>query len=130
MNAVEIANRAFNRLVAVDEIVAALTSKEVELLETTYANDLSTAVGKILRLLLARGAVYSPGKFGTRHHYGIASVLDPTTATLPTEESRRQRVLELVRCTVAELGYAVRNADVLKYASSSLYAEDLSPEMI
>lgn len=130
LRAVEVANLAFRRVVSVDEIVAALTVKEVELLETTYANDLSTSVSKILQLLRVRGAVFSPGKAGQRYYYGVESVLDPATASLPTEESRRRRVLELVRRTVAALRCAVRSADVIEYAASLTEASDLSPNLI
>lgn len=130
LRAVEVANLAFRRVVSVDEIVAALTAKEVELLQATYANPLSNIVSKILQLLRVRGAVFSPGKVGTRYYYGVESVLDPATVSLPTEESRRRRVLELVRRTVAELGRGVRTADVVEYAASSPQAADLPPDLI
>lgn len=130
LRAVEVANLAFRRVVRVDEIVPALTVKEVKLLETTYASDLSTAVSSILQLLRVRGAVFSPGKVGQRYYYGVESVLDPATASLPTEESRRRRVLELVRRTVAALGCAVRSADVIEYAASLIEASDLSPNLL
>jgi HEAT repeats len=130
LRAVEIVNLAFRRVASVDEIISALTAKEVGLLETTYANDLSTVISKILQLLRVRGAVFSPGKVGTRYYYGVAGVLDPATASLPTEESRRRRVLELVRQVVVELGRAVRTADVLEYAASSPNADGLLPDFI
>lgn len=117
-------------MVCVDEVVAALTVKERNLLEQTYSKDLSSLVAVILRLLLVRSVVFSPGKFGTRYYYGVASVLDPVTSPLPTEESRRRRVLELVRRTVMELGRAVRNIDVLEYAASTLDVGDLTPTLI
>ena len=130
LRAVEVANLAFRRVVSVDEIIAALTAKEIELLQMTYANALSIIVSKILQLLRLRGAVFSPGKVGTRYYYGVRDVLDPTTTSLPTEESRRRRVLGLVRKTVAELGRAVRTADVVEYAASSPTAADLPPHLI
>lgn len=130
LRAVEVANLAFRRVVSVDEIIAALTAKEIELLQTTYANALSIIVSKILQLLRVRGAVFSPGKVGTRYYYGVRDVLDPATSSLPTEESRRRRVLGMVRKTVAELGRAVRTADVVEYAALSPAAAGLPSHLI
>lgn len=130
LRATEIANLAFRRAVSVEEILAALTTKETEMLETAYENALSAAVSKILQLLRARGTVFSAGKVGTRYYYGVAGVLDPAAVSLPADESQRRRALELARRAVASLGRAVRNADVLEYAASSPEYGDFPPEMI
>lgn len=127
MRAVEIANLAFKRVVNVDEAIKALTAKEFEILQSTYSNPLSATVSKILGLLRARGLVFTPGKFGQRSYYGVASVLDPKTASLPSELSRRQRVLQLVRLTVKKLGRAVRTGDILDNAAELLDMHDLTP---
>jgi hypothetical protein len=127
LRALEIANLAFRRVVNVDEAIKALTAKEFEILQSTYTNPLSATVSKIIGLLHARGLVFTPGKFGQRGYYGVASVLDPKTASLPSEPSRRQRVLHLVRLTVKKLGRAVRTGDILDNAAELLDVPGITP---
>jgi hypothetical protein len=130
LRALEIANRALRRTVSVDEILKALMPKEINVLQATYPKDLSSTVSVILKLLCRRGCAFSPGKLGTRRFYGIANVLG-TAISLPLmQESRRQRVLRLVRHAVQKLGRAVRIGDILEYAASSPEAGDISPNDI
>jgi hypothetical protein len=127
LRAVEIANRALQRVVNVGEVLKALTPKEVKRLETTYAKELSSAVCVILHLLCVRGCIFSPGKVSDRNYYGLTSILG-SAPPLPTlEQSRRQRVLRLVRQTVEKLGRAVRMSDILEYAAASPEASALVP---
>ncbi len=126
LRAVEIANSAFRRVVAVYEVLKALTPGEVKILEATYSAELSTTVSVVLNLLRARGCVFSPGKLGKHRYYGSPRILDPA-APLPVErESRRQRVLGLVRYTVKKAGRAVRMCDILEEATGFLGTSNLS----
>ncbi|HEX8495344.1 MAG TPA: hypothetical protein VF658_21205 [Pyrinomonadaceae bacterium] len=127
LRALEIANLAFKRVVSVDELAKALNNKEREQLEAKYAKDLGQTLSKILGLLSRRGLVFSPGKIGKRSYYGTKSALDAKTAVLPTEQSRRRRVLELVQQTVNILGRAVRIGDVIEHAGASLDIGDITP---
>jgi hypothetical protein len=130
LRALEIANRALRRTVSVDEILKALTPREISALQATYPKDLSSTVSVILKLLCRRGCAFSPGKLGTRRFYGIANVLGTTTSLPLMQESRRQRVLRLVRYTVQKLGRAVRIGDILEHAASSPEVSDISPNDI
>ncbi|HEX8148360.1 MAG TPA: HEAT repeat domain-containing protein [Pyrinomonadaceae bacterium] len=127
LRAVEIANSAFRRVVAVYEVLKALTPGEVKILEATYSAELSTTVSVVLNLLRARGCVFSPGKLGKHRYYGSPRVLDPTTPLPVEKESRRQRVLGLVRYTVKKAGRAVRMCDILEKATEFLGTSNLSP---
>jgi hypothetical protein len=126
LHALEIANRALQRTVSVDEVLKALLPKEANVLKAAYPKDLSNTVCVILRLLCRRGCVFSPGKLGTRRFYGVASVLDSVTILPIMQESRRQRVLKLVRQTVQKLGRAARMHDILEHAASFPEAIHLS----
>jgi len=128
--ALEIANLAFKRVVSVDELAKALTNKERKQLEAKYAKDLGQTLSKILNLLSRRGLVFSPGKIGKRSYYGTKSALDAKTAVLPTEQSRRRCVLELVQQIVTKLGRAVRIGDVIEHAGVALDTDDLTPMTI
>lgn len=130
LRAVEIANLAFRRVVNIDEIIKALTAKEVDELQVTYANSLSSIVSKVIGLLCARGLVFTLGKYGHRSYYGVAGVLDPNTTSLPFAPSRRQRVLEYVRLTVSKLGRPVCTGDILEYTAELPEAKDITPTEI
>lgn len=131
LRAIEIANLAFRRVVNIDEVIKALTAKEVNTLHANYASSLSSIISKIIGLLSARGLAFKLSKSGHRSYYGVVGVLDPnTTTSLPFALSRRQRVLEYVRLTVIKLGRAVRTADVLEYTAKLPEANDLTPTEI
>jgi hypothetical protein len=130
LDALEIANLALKRVVTAEEVIKALSLKEVEELQASYAKSMDDSVSVILGLLIKRGSVFSPGKIGTRRYYGSRKILDPSVSLLPNIKSRRQRVLELVRQSVAELSRAVLVGDVLSYAARRAEFSDISPELI
>lgn len=127
--ALEVANLALNRVVNVEEIVKALSNKDIEELREAYVKDIDQSITAILGLLTKRGVVFSPGKLGKRRYYGAVTVLAPSSP-LPDNKSRRQRVLNLVRGAVATLKRAVLIGDVLDYAVGKAEARDISPELI
>jgi hypothetical protein len=110
----------------VEETVKALTPEESDTLQTTYAADLSKVIAKIIQLLVTRGLIFSAGKLGKHRYYGVVGIIDPATPSLPTEQSRRQRVFELVRRAVNKLGRAVRVSDVVDYAAESMDGGNLT----
>lgn len=126
LGALEEANLVNNRVVSPKEISGALSDKDKRKLEATYANKLPTVVSKILELLRARGLVFSPGKTDTHRFYGSVNVLDPSSTSVPAVQSRRRRVLGLVRETVEKLGRAVRTVDILEHAATSEETHHLS----
>ncbi|HEY0377218.1 MAG TPA: hypothetical protein VGC87_09695 [Pyrinomonadaceae bacterium] len=130
LQALEIANAALQTVANLDEIVKAFSDKEVEYLQAVYANDFYREVQAILNRLLARGVVFSPGMIGKQRYYGSVNVLDPETSPLPRKQSRRQRVMSLVRATVEELGRAVLIGDVLDYAKRIPAYVDIQPVFI
>ena len=130
LQALEIANLALKRVVTVEEIIKALTLKELEQLRENYAKDINELVGTILGLLIKRGSVFSPGKIGKKRFYGSANVLDPSTSSLPDVKSRRQRVLGLVRATVMKKKRAVLVGDVLNFATDKPECGDIVTEQI
>jgi len=130
LQALEVANLALKRVATVEEVRRALSRKEVEELEAGYAKSIHQSVSVILNLLIKRGNVFSPGRIGKHSYYGSKNILDPTASPLPDEKSRRRRVLDLVRESVAELKRAVRVGEVLDYAAGRAAYADISPEFI
>jgi hypothetical protein len=130
LQALEIANLALKRVVTVGEIIKALTRSEVEELQASYAKGIDQLVSVILSLLIKRGSVFSLGRIGKHCYYGSENILDPSVSLLPDIKSRRQRVLELVRRSVAELNRAVRVGDVMDYAAGRAEFGNISPELI
>ena len=126
LGALEKANLINNRVVSPKEISEVLSAKDKRKLEQAYANKLPVIISKILGLLLARGVVFSPGKTHPHRFYGSVNVLDPSHTLAPTVQSRRRRVLGLVRETVEKLGRAVRTVDILAHAATSEKAQGLS----
>lgn len=127
LRAAGIANRALGRAVCTSEVIKALTPREVNTLRAAYALDLGLTVSKVLGLLCARGCVFSAGKLGTRHFYGVVGVLDPATGVPPDAQSRRARVLGLVRAAVEALGRSVRMCDILEHAAKLPEVSGLKP---
>jgi hypothetical protein len=129
-DALEIANLALKRVVTTKEVIKALSRNEVKELQASYAKNMDESVSVILGLLIQRGSVFSPGKTGMRRYYGSRKILAPSVSPLPNIKSRRQRVLELVRQSVAELSRAVLVGDVLDYAARRAEFGNISPELI
>ncbi|MCA1633043.1 MAG: hypothetical protein LC802_04805 [Acidobacteria bacterium] len=127
--ALEIANAALGRVVSTEEVIKALTEAEANKLKAAYAKTINQAVPVILSLLTARKLVFSPGLIGTRRYYGSVNTLNAANSLLPNFQSRRQRVLMLLRDAVQEFGRAVRIGDVVDYAKKRGMI-DLAPQMI
>jgi hypothetical protein len=130
LQALEVANLAYKRVVNVSEISQALSNKEICHLEEAYPRNLNLTIRHILVLLTSRGLIFSPGVISRRRYYGSVHVLDQQNASLPQVQSRRRRVLELVRAVVAELGRAVRMGDVFEYTAEKPELNDLPPDLI
>jgi hypothetical protein len=111
------ANIASRRVVNNHEIVRALSDTEATQIKSAYHQNIGTVVGKILTLLQARGLVFSPGKIGGNRFYGATAVFPSGDATLPNKQTRRGRILFLVRGAVEHFKRAVRIGDVLDYAN-------------
>ncbi len=127
LEAIGAANQANQRVATIAEISKAFTPKEIARLRAVYdAKDLSTLIRKIVDLLRARGLVFTPGKIGKHRYYGSVNVLDPQTSSLPTIQSRRQRVLTLVRNAVAHYSRAARIVDIFEYAATDAEVSGLS----
>jgi hypothetical protein len=130
LQALEIANLALKRVATVGEIIKALSCSEAAELKASYAKGIDQSVSVILSLLLKRGIVFSAGRIGKHCYYGSKNLLNPSVSLLPEIKSRRQRVLELVRRSVAELNRAVRVGDVMDYAAGRAEFANISPELI
>lgn len=128
LRALEIANISYTRVATVSEVITALSlsEKDVRRIKKAYKKELTSAVSSILNQLLARQIVFSPGRVGANRYYGSVKALAPESRTLPAQTSRRQRVLELVKGTVAQLNRSVRIGDVLKYAAKCPEVHDLT----
>jgi hypothetical protein len=117
LQALEEANLSQERAVCVSEVAEKISGKDKKRLERSYSNNLGKIVVKILGLLVARGLVFSPGASNRRRFYGSVRVLDPGSTSSPNIQSRRCRMLSLVREVVLELGRAVRSVDVIDHAT-------------
>lgn len=133
LQALEAANGAHARVASLTEVALALTPAEARLLAESFVKPLPLAVRSILTLLEARGLVFTVcGKKGatSRHFYGSVRTLDPTYAEAPSEDSRRQRVLALVREAVGVCQRPVRACDVTGYALRYGDAGDISTKLL
>jgi len=126
LGALEEANIANGRVVNPKEISEALSPNDKRKLEAAYTNKLPTIISKILELLRARELVFSPVRTSTHRFYGSVNVLDPSYTSAPTVQSRRCRVLALVREAVEKLGRAVRAIDILEHANASEKGDNLT----
>ncbi|MGB7922590.1 MAG: hypothetical protein WCF57_05040 [Pyrinomonadaceae bacterium] len=129
LRALEIANAALSRVASAGEVIKALTKGEIEKIEGAYAKPLVQVVSIILSLLMRRRVVFSPGTIGRRRYYGSVNTLNSEKSPLPNFQSRRQRVLALLRASVQEYSRAVRVGDVVDYAKRH-GVSDLAPDMI
>jgi len=130
LQALKVANLAFGRVVNIDEIAEAILPKESKQLEEIYVRDRRRTISYILTRLIPSGLVFSLGRIHNYGYYGSVDVLDPTNSPLPLIQSRRQRVLELIRAAVSELRRAVRMGDILEYATGRPECLDLSNSLI
>ena len=127
-----IANIASGRVVPTTDVVAALTAAErADLLRAFARADVRQVVTKILEQLCNRGIVVSPGRVGAQRYYGVSDVLTtPHAMQLPSNQSRRQRVLSLIRAAVEATGAPVRAGDVVTFAAGRPEARDLTRTLI
>lgn len=124
------ANIASRRVVSNQEIVRALSNNEIAQIKGAYQQNIGTVIGKILTLLQARGLVFSPGKIGGNRFYGATAVFPSGDAILPDKQTRRGRVLVLVRGAVEHFKRAVRIGDVLDYTAERPGTGDLDAPTI
>lgn len=124
------ANIASQRVVSTLEIMRALSDKETAQIKSVHHQNIGTVLGKILTLLQARGLVFSPGKIGGNRYYGATAVFPSGESALPEKQSRRGRVLLLVRGAVELFKRAVRLGDVLDYAAGRPETHDLDAPTI
>jgi hypothetical protein len=124
------ANIASRRVVSTLEITRALSDNETAQIKGAYHQNIGTVLGKILTLLQARGLVFSPGKTGGSRYYGATAVFPSGESALPDKQSRRGRVLLLVRGAVEHFKRAVRIGDILDYAAGRPETRDLDAPTI
>lgn len=128
LQALQAANIAYQSVVTVNEVTKtiSLSSKDTRQLKETYSNSLNQTVAKILDQLRTRGLIFSPGMIGKQRYYGSPDALEPERRSLPSQETRRQRVLKIVKGAVEAVGRAVRIGDILEYAAKIPETHDLS----
>jgi hypothetical protein len=130
LEALESSNLAHGRVSSVTEIVGLLSKQDEKRLTNAYAQRLNAAISKILELLRARGLIFSLRNENGRRFHGSVNILRASEASAPAVQSRRCRVLELVREAVLDLRRAVRNSDILERAAESGKANEISPRNI
>lgn len=130
LQALEIANKAFTRVVVVGEVIQALSAKEKIILEDKYELALCDSVSKILGLLCKRGIVFIAGKSGKFNYYGLVGLLNPDDTDLGKFQSRRRKVLNLVRTAVIENNRALQMGEIIDFAKRINECRNLAPELI
>ncbi|HEY0459785.1 MAG TPA: HEAT repeat domain-containing protein [Pyrinomonadaceae bacterium] len=130
LQALEIANRAFNRIVSVTEIIQALSTKEKLELDERYKRKLSQPISKILGLLCKKGKVFKSARIGKRCFYGLVGLLDLENTNLDDFQSRRSRVLDLVKIAIVENGRALQMGEIIEFAGGASNYSDLDPALI
>jgi hypothetical protein len=130
LQALEIANRAFNRVVSVNEVIQALSNKEKLELSERYKNNLSQSISKILGLLCKRGKVSNAGQSGKQCYYHLVELKNLEPNNLDDFQSRRSRVLDLVKTAIVENGRALQMGEIIEFAGSIRNYSDLDPTLI
>ncbi|MFL6283680.1 MAG: HEAT repeat domain-containing protein [Pyrinomonadaceae bacterium] len=119
LEALEKSNLTHGRVVSLAEIAESISKQDNRRLADAYAQRLHPTIGKILGLLRTRGLVFSLDDGNAHRFHGSTHVLQPSGTSIPFVQSRRCRVLALVREAVLERGRAVRNSDILERADVS-----------
>lgn len=119
LNALQSSNLSHARVVSVAEIAASLSERDEKRLANSYTQQLSTSIRKILELLRVRGLVFSLRDDNGHVFHGSSNVLQASETSTPAVQSRRCRVMRLVREAVLDLNRAVRNSDILDKAAHS-----------
>ena len=130
LEAIEIANRALERPVSVDEVAQTLLPKEKLYLEDKYSTSLNNSACKILNLLCRRGLVFSTGKIGKNCYYGLVGLLTLEDLSTDNLQSRRQRTFKLVRTAVVETGKALKMGEISEFAKTHDSFKDLNSDYI
>lgn len=130
LQALEIANRGFMRVVNVSEILQALSTKEKVILEDKYDSTLSSIVSKILLLLCNHGKVFKTEKVGKFYYYGLIGLLDSNEVNLDSFQSVRYKVLKLVQIAVIENNRALQMGEIIEFAKDFAEYEKLEPKLI
>lgn len=127
LEATEIANKAFERVVTVGEVIQALLPKDLKLLKQTYSRDnFNTTISAILRLLKKRGLVFCVNQSKHRNYYGVVGIVDSEDININTLKSRRQKTLALVKTAVLETGKAMKMREISRFAMTHPSFENLN----
>jgi hypothetical protein len=131
LEAVEIANKAFERVVTVNEIIQTLLPKEIAVLERKYTIvNFSSFVSNILTQLIGRKKIFATSRVGKRRYYGILGILNPDDTDLNDLQSRRRKTFILLRTAVVESGKALKMGEIYEFAKKHEEFNDLNPTYI
>lgn len=131
LDAVEIANKAFERVVTVNEIIQTLLPKEIDILEKKYTIiNFSSFVSNVVTQLIRRKKIFATGKVGKRLYYGVVGVLNPDDTNLDDLQSRRQRTFILLRTAVVEMGKALKMGEICEFAKKRAEFKDTNPTYV
>ena len=130
LQALEIANRAFTRVVTVNEVIQALSSKEIDILNEKYNTPMTLCVSKILLLLCKRGKVFKTDKVGKVHYYGVIGLLDVEYVNLDKFQSLRSKTLKLVQEAVLEKKMALQMGELLEFIKCRKDLSNINPKLI
>jgi hypothetical protein len=128
--ALETANLALKRPVTSREVESYLPAEIVRNLRRRYRNPPADTVRAVLSQTVGTGGVYAAGLVRTRRYFASEHIIDPKRASLKSiAPSRSQRVLSLVRRSVAVERRGVRTQDLVAHAQPK-ELEGLTTEMI
>ncbi len=131
LEAVEIANKALERVVTVNEIIQVLLPKEIAVLERKYTIvNFSSFVSHILTQLIGRKKIFATGRVGKRRYYGVVGILSPDDTNLSNLYSRRHKTFMLLRTAVVESGKALKMGEICEFAKKRADFNDLNPTFI
>lgn len=130
LQALEIANKAFARVVAVNEVILALSSKEINILNNKYNSSLTLIVSKILHLLCKRGKIFKTDKVGKVRYYGILGLLSLENVTLDDFQSLRSRILKFTEAAVVKRKRALQLGEITEFIQSLKISPAIPPKLI
>lgn len=131
LDAVEIANKAFERVVTVNEIIQTLLPKEIDVLEQKYTIiNFSSFVSNIVTQLIRRKKIFATRRIGKRRYYGVVGVLNPDDTNLNDLQSRRRRTFILLRTAVVETGKALKVGEICEFAKTRAEFRDIDPTYV
>lgn len=115
LQALEIANQSFMRVVTVAEVIQALLPKEIDILNKKYKPSMTLIVSKTLRLLHKRGKVIKTDKVGKVHYYGVSGLLNLDYVNLEDLQSLRNKTLKFVQEAVLEKKRALQMGEIIDF---------------